>query len=58
MVSSTQQTERRRYNRDRNLARARKRVTGRASTPVFPIHPEGYDANAADAKKSKSSTGS
>jgi hypothetical protein len=54
MVSSTQQTERRRYNRDRNLARARKRVTGRASTPTFPIHPEGYDPNAADAKKSSS----
>lgn len=51
MVSSTQQTERRRYNRDRGLARARKRVTGRASTPAFPVHPEGYDPNAADAKK-------
>lgn len=51
MVSSTQQTERRRYNRDRGLARARKRAQGRASTPAFPIHPEGYDPNAADAKK-------
>lgn len=51
MVSSTQQTERRRYNRDRGLARARKRAQGRASTPIFPIHPEGYDPKAADAKK-------
>jgi hypothetical protein len=53
MVSSTQQTERRRYNRDRGLARARKRALGRASTPVFPVHPEGYDPKAADAKKSQ-----
>jgi hypothetical protein len=51
MVSSTQQTERRRYNRDRGLARARKRAQGRASTRVFPIHPEGYDSAAPDAKK-------
>lgn len=51
MVSSSQQTKRRRYNRDRNLARARKRVTGKHSTPSFPLHPEGYDANAADAKQ-------
>lgn len=53
MVSSTQQTKRRRYNRDRSLARARKRRAGKASTPAFPLHPEGYDPKAADAKPSK-----
>lgn len=50
MVSPTQQTKRRRYNRDRNLARARKRQAARAGTPKFPVHPEGYDPNAPDAK--------
>ncbi len=50
MVSRTQKTERRRYNRDRSLARARKRQAAKAGTPAFPIHPEGYDPKAADAK--------
>jgi hypothetical protein len=50
MVSRTQKTERRRYNRDRGLARARKRAANRAGTPTFPLFPEGYDASAADAK--------
>lgn len=52
MVSNTQQTKRRRYNRDRQLAKAKKRAAFRAGTPTFPLHPEGYDANAADAKRS------
>lgn len=50
MVSNTQQTSRRRYNRDRRLAKARKRADMRRGTPSFPIHPEGYDPAAADAK--------
>jgi hypothetical protein len=50
MVSNTQQTDRRRYNRDRRLAKARKRASVRRGTQSFPIHPEGYDATAADAK--------
>ncbi len=54
MVSRTQKTERRRYNRDRSLARARKRQAAKAGTPVFPVHPAGYDPNAADAKPQKS----
>lgn len=52
MVSNTQQTKRRRYNRDRQLAKAKKRASFRAGTPAFPLHPEGYDTNAADAKRS------
>ncbi len=50
MVSATQQTRRRRYNRDRALARARKRASTKAGTPAFPLHPEGYDPTAPDAK--------
>ncbi|HEX2730738.1 MAG TPA: hypothetical protein VHM70_04005 [Polyangiaceae bacterium] len=50
MVSRTQKTERRRYNRDRGLARARKRKANQAGTPAFPLFPEGYDAAAPDAK--------
>lgn len=53
MVSPTQQTKRRRYNRDRQLAKAKKRATTRAGTPSFPLHPEGYDPNAADAKQQR-----
>lgn len=50
MVSRSQKTKRRRYNRDRDLGRARKRKAAQEGTPVFPLHPEGYDPNAADAK--------
>jgi len=53
MVSPTQHTERRRYNRDRQLAKAKKRAKNRAGTPSFPLHPEGYDPNAADAKQQR-----
>jgi hypothetical protein len=56
MVSRTQKTERRRYNRDRGLARARKRNANRAGTPSFPLFPEGYDATAADAKPAAATT--
>lgn len=50
MVSATQQTKRRRYNRDRRLAKARKRASAKAGTPAFPLHPEGYNPQAPDAK--------
>lgn len=53
MVSATQQTRRRRYNRDRSLAKARKRASAKAGTPAFPLHIEGYDPKAADAKPQK-----
>jgi hypothetical protein len=51
MVSSTRASERRRTIRSGNAGRARKRAESRASTPKFPIHPEGYDPKAADAKR-------
>ncbi len=53
MVSSTRQTERRRAMRARNAGRAEKRVRARGGTPKFPIHPEGYDPSAPDARKAK-----
>jgi hypothetical protein len=51
MVSSTRQSERRRNIRSGNAGRARKSAESRASTPKFPIHPEGYDPTAPDAKR-------
>jgi hypothetical protein len=51
MVSSTRQTERRRIIKERKSGRAQKRARANSGTPVFPVHPEGYDPNAADAKK-------
>lgn len=51
MASNTQQTRRRRQLNERGANRADKRKRALAGTPKFPIHPEGYDPNAADAKK-------
>jgi hypothetical protein len=53
MVSSTRQSERRRSINKSRAGRANKRERVRAGTPPFPVHPDGYDAGAADAKKSK-----
>lgn len=50
MVSNTGQTKRIRANRLRKSGRKRKRMMTKRGTPVFPIHPEGYDPKAADAK--------
>ncbi len=51
MVSSTQQTERVRARQHKNAGRRRKRQMRMGkTTPTFPVHPQGYDANAADAK--------
>ena len=55
MVSSTRQTERRRAIAHSNMGRDKKKQRVRAGTPTFPVHPEGYDANAPDAKKSETS---
>lgn len=54
MVSSTRQTTRRRAINTNNAGRAAKRRRAKASTPAFPVHPEGYAADAPDAKKSNS----
>jgi hypothetical protein len=51
MVSSTKQTWRRRAINTARNGRSQKRARAQAATPAFPIHPEGYDAKAADAKK-------
>jgi len=49
MVSSTRQTDRRRYIRARSQGANNKA----AATPKFPVHPEGYDPKAPDARKPK-----
>ena len=50
MVSNTQQTRRIRDRRHKKAGRRRKRLETRLGTRAFPIHPEGYDPGAADAK--------
>jgi hypothetical protein len=51
MVSSTQQFERIRKRKMTTNGKRNKRVRRRLGTPVFPIHIEGYDTTAPDAKK-------
>lgn len=50
MVSLTQQTDRRRRIRLAKAGRTEKKLRAKSGTPAFPIHPEGYDPNAPDAK--------
>jgi len=50
MVSNTQQTKRIRKRRRQAMGRKRKRLFRVQGTPSFPIHQDGYDASAADAK--------
>lgn len=52
MVSNTRQTQTRREIRAKAAGRAAKRDRSKAGTPAFPIHPEGYDPKAPDARKS------
>jgi hypothetical protein len=51
MVSSTQQFERIRKRKQTTNGKRNKRDRRRLGTPVFPVHLEGYDAKAPDAKK-------
>ena len=51
MVSSTQQFNRIRRRKKTTNGKRNKRELRAAGTPAFPIHPEGYDPKAADAKK-------
>jgi hypothetical protein len=53
MVSSTQQFERIRKRKQSTAGKRNKRTLRRLGTPAFPIHPEGYDVNAPDARKPK-----
>jgi hypothetical protein len=55
MVSSTRQTARRRALAHSNLGRDKKKARAKASTPKFPVHPDGYDPTLPDAKKPASS---
>jgi hypothetical protein len=51
MVSSTQQFERIRKRKKTTSGKRNKRERRRLGTPAFPVHVAGYDANAADARK-------
>ncbi len=50
MVSSTQQFERIRKRKATTAGKRNKRTLRRIGTPAFPIHQEGYDPKAADAR--------
>ncbi len=56
MVSSTQQTETVRQRKARKRCKAHPMALKRRATPLFPVHPEGYDAAAPDAKPTAQST--
>ena len=51
MVSHTQQFERIRKRKQTTNGKRNKRERRRLGTPAFAVHPEGYDAKAADAKQ-------
>ena len=51
MVSSTQQFDRIRKRKATTAGKRNKRERRAMGTPAFAVHPEGYDMNAADAKK-------
>ena len=53
MVSSTQQYERIRKRKMTTNGKRNKRDRRRLGTPAFPVHLEGYDPKAADAKPAK-----
>ena len=55
MVSSSQQFERIRKRKATTNGKRNKRDRRRLGTPAFPIHQEGYDPKAADAKPAKTS---
>lgn len=50
MVSSTQQFSRIRRRKQTTNGKWNKRARRAHGTPAFPVHPEGYDPKAADAK--------
>jgi len=51
MVSATQQVSRIRKRKSTTNGKWNKRDRRADGTPVFAIHPEGYDVKAADAKQ-------
>ncbi len=50
MVSCTQQFDRIRKRKKTTQGKRNKRTLRATGTPAFAVHPEGYDAKAADAK--------
>ena len=50
MVSPTTRVETIRRRKRTTNGKARKRQALKFGTPKFPVHPEGYDPKAADAK--------
>jgi len=54
MSSLTKKTEKIRDHKHNRGGLRRKRAESQMSTPVFPVHPEGYDTNAPDAKSATS----
>jgi hypothetical protein len=53
MSSNTQQTRTIRRRRDKTQGKVRKRKMRAQGTPAFPVHPEGYDPNAPDARRAE-----
>lgn len=53
MVSATQQSSRIRRHKARTAGKRRKRDERAHGTPKFPIQPEGYNPQAADAAPAK-----
>ena len=51
MVSSSQQFERIRKRKATTNGKRNKRERRAIGTPAFPIHPEGYDPKAPDARR-------
>jgi hypothetical protein len=50
MVSATQQTSRIRARKAKKNGAGSRRENKKSGTPAFPVHLEGYDPKAADAK--------
>lgn len=50
MVSLTQQVSRIRKRKARKIGKYNKRLRSRVGTPAFPVHLEGYDPKAPDAR--------
>lgn len=58
MVSSSQQFERIRKRKATTNGKWNKRARRRLGTPVFPVHQEGYDLGAPDARRPEPATAS
>lgn len=57
MVSTTKQTMTIRARHIKTAGKRRKALARRNGTPPFPIHPEGYDPDAPDARGTPATSG-